>query len=105
MSAPQHQASEKSIQSWCADLFWSAGCVVYSLSQPRATKQSIGLADMYILVPRRRAAFWFETKSAHGKQSEAQAAFQSACEASGVRYVMGGLDEARAILAELRLTA
>lgn len=105
MTDPQYQASEKSIQHWCAQMFKAAGCLVYSLSQARASKQSPGLPDLYVLVPRRATAFWFETKSAKGRQSEAQAAFQKACEACGVRYVMGGMDEARAMLTELRLTA
>ena len=99
------QASEKSIQHWCAQTFRAAGCLVYNLSQARASKQTPGLPDLWVFVPRRGTAFWFETKSPRGVQSEAQAAFQASCEGCGIRYVMGGMEEARAILAELRLTA
>ncbi len=101
---PQPHVTEKAVEHWCIDAFKKAGCVVMKLSQPRNSMQSVGLADLYVLVPRRRTAFWFEVKSPTGRQSEAQRAFQASCEASGVRYVMGGIEEARGVLAELGLT-
>lgn len=102
---PRYHLSEKTVQHACVTLFRAAGCVVCSLSQPRRTMQAEGLADLYVLVPRRRTAFWFETKSERGRQSEAQKAFQISCEACGVLYRMGGLEEAKALLGELGLTA
>ena len=101
---PMYQQSEKTIQHAVVTMFRAAGCKVFPLSQPRRTMQAEGLADLYVLCPRRRAAFWFETKSAHGRQRPKQEDFERDCVASGVRYVLGGVEEAKEMLKELALT-
>jgi hypothetical protein len=81
---------EKQEQAEVVKILRAHGCVVYSLSQARASKQTPGLPDLWVFHPRAHAAFWFEVKrSVGGMQSGAQAEFQSLCFGSGVRYVLG----------------
>jgi hypothetical protein len=96
---------EKIVQGKVVKLYKLAGCSVYSLSQARASKQTEGLPDLWIMAPAVRAAWWMETKSATGKQSVAQRDFQARCLLSGVSYVLGGLEDAQAKLVSVGLGA
>lgn len=101
---------EKREQRWVIDCFMKAGMRVYSLSQPRATMQTEGFADLWVFCPRRRRAFWWETKSpaalkkAHQGMSPEQRIFQALCQQTQVGYYVGDLLAARALLGELGLT-
>ena len=85
--------SEKRIQAEGEALLRLAGCQVYHLSQSRASHQTPGLPDTFAFGAGR--AFWVEWKTPRGTQSPAQVAFQRQCEASGLAYVLGGLDMLR----------
>ena len=86
---------EKEEQAECVKIFRAHGCVVYSLSQPRATKQSAGFADLFVFAPRVQRAWWFEVKRAvGGVQSAAQREFQALCRVCGIPYYIGGVAEA-----------
>lgn len=63
------------------------GGAYWNLSQARATKQTEGLPDAWLAFQGRVA--WWEAKREGGKQSVAQRAFQAACEAGGVTYLLG----------------
>ena len=96
---------EKSEQSEVMKLYRAYGCNVYNLSQPRATKQTPGIPDLWVV---RRAgeflgtAWWHETKRpVSGKPSSAQVEFREECEASGIVYRMGGLAVARQRLVDI----
>lgn len=94
---------ERKEQAEVAKIFRAHGCLVYSLSQPRATKQAPGLADLYVFAPRARLAWWFEVKRpVGGVQSPAQREFQQLCDQCGVRYVIGGQREAWALVQNLK---
>jgi hypothetical protein len=96
--------SEKVWEAWIIDAFQKAGCVVYKLSQPRATMQTEGVPDLYIAWPRRRAAWWFEVKRPGAQLRPAQQRFRERVLACGERHNFGALPEAievlRAIAAE-----
>ena len=66
---------------------------IVRFSQARATKQTPGIPDRRYYMPKRRMAVWWEAKTAIGRQSTFQAAFQAICEACGEEYVVG-TDEA-----------
>ena len=89
---------EKVIQTDVVKLYRAHGCVVFSLSQPRATKQTPGIADLYVFCPSAAAAWWHEVKTPTGKQSPAQVVFQQFCESCHVGYVLGGVLSAAAKL-------
>jgi hypothetical protein len=95
--------TEKETQRAVVRLFMAAGCRVYSLSQPRSTMQTEGLGDLWVFCPRRRTAWWWETKRPGGKLRPEQREFREQCEGTGVRYGVGGVEEAEALLIELRL--
>lgn len=89
---------EKAIQADVIKLYRRFGCVIYSLSQPRATKQTPGLGDLFgftpmIYIQPSRLAFWHETKTVVGKLRPDQREFHEFCleTAGGCRHVVGGL--------------
>jgi len=101
-AAVANKALEKAEQSECVKIYRAHGCVVYSLSQPRATKQSPGLPDLVVFAPRYRAAWWHEVKRpVGGVPSPAQVDFQQRCAECGVRYVIGDRTVAWNILREI----
>lgn len=93
---------EKEIQLDVVRMYRAHGCTVFSLSQPRATKQTPGIGDLYVFWPELiglgPAAWWHETKTPTGKQPPDQREFQRLCEECGVGYVIGGLSAAEAKL-------
>lgn len=60
------------------------GFTVYSLSQDRATRQTPGIPDTYVVGHGR--ATWAEWKTAKGRQSAAQLAFEGIAIFNGVEY-------------------
>ncbi len=60
------------------------GFDVYDLSQGRKTRQTPGLADLYVVGFGRCA--WGEMKRAKGKQSEAQRIFEASVQRHGGEY-------------------
>lgn len=85
---------EKEIQAEVMDLLRAYGFTVFNLSQPRATKQTPGIGDVYAVNPWRRRVLWFETKTPEGKQSPDQIEFQVLhlqLESSTISYVAGGV--------------
>jgi hypothetical protein len=88
---------EKEIQREVVNTYTALGCKVYNLSQARATKQTPGLPDLWVVCLRSgwsrqgKVAWWHETKTPTGKQSEDQREFQRECKACHVVYVLGGI--------------
>jgi hypothetical protein len=83
---------EKHVYEQGISLLRQMGWAVYRLSQPRASRQTLGLADVYAMHDR-RGPLWWEAKREGGKQSARQKAFQNQCIACGVPYVLGGIPE------------
>ena len=100
---PLAARSEKAIQADAEQLCRMAGCTVFHMSQARATKQTAGIADAFVTAPTVGTACWYECKKPGGVQSPAQREFQSACERSGVTYVLGGIDAMEAWLIQIGL--
>jgi hypothetical protein len=82
---------EKEIQRDVVDLYLHFSCLVYNLSQARASKQSPGLADLYVIHLPSKHAWWHETKTPTGKQRPAQREFQVIHKYTPVGYVVGGV--------------
>lgn len=86
---------EKSEQWECVKLYRATGCEVIILSQPRATMQTEGIADLKVYCRRRARTWWQETKRPEGgKQSDDQRLFQDLVESCGEDYICGGFKEA-----------
>lgn len=96
---------EKEIQRDVVKLYRAHRCVVYNLSQARASKQTPGIGDLYVLWPEMHfegpAEWWHETKTGTGKQSPDQREFQELCSTCDVGYVLGGVAAAEAKLRQL----
>lgn len=65
------------------------GFEVVKFSHPGKTKQTPGIPDRRFYHRGRRLAFWWEAKSATGRQRPDQKLFQEMCDASGDPYVLG----------------
>jgi hypothetical protein len=100
---PTPKPTEKECQRAVTKFFRAAGCVVYSLSQPRRTMQTEGLPDLWVFCPRRRCAWWWEVKRPGGQLRPEQREFRVRCLDTGIRYEYGALEEAKALLTELQL--
>lgn len=120
MTARAFVPTEAQVQERVKAVYRAVGCVVASFSQGwrpggkrhATTRQTKGIPDLYVFPPVRYrepfdgcrvpvtplAPFWHETKRPGGKQSPEQLAWQRECEARGVGYVLGGVDEALAYL-------
>jgi hypothetical protein len=107
---------EKEEQAFIAKLFRGFGCKVYNLSQARASKQTPGLPDLWVISswrdrrdPRPEATvacigFWFEVKRASGGVlSEPQRAFRLECEQAGIRHYVGDRRAAAKLLVDIGL--
>lgn len=76
---------EKEEQSEITKRFRVCGFTVRNLSQPRASKQSPGLPDLFITHDTMPAALWWESKrQVRGKYSDAQLAFREDCRRCGI---------------------
>ena len=81
---------EKAEQAEIVKLFRAHGFAVYNLSQARASKQTPGLPDLWVMHRRFPQAAWVECKrQVGGVQSAAQIDFQENCKAAQVQYVLG----------------
>lgn len=70
--------------------FVVCGFQVYNLSQPRATKQTPGLPDLFLVHRSLPIALWWESKrQVGGKLSPAQLEFAEACTRCAVGYGTG----------------
>lgn len=104
--------TEREVQRAVVDMFRQVGGYVYSLSQGYrpggrghgSTRQTLGLADLYVLFPGRGSPLWFEVKRPGGKQTPEQAEFQRRNEACGVASGCGGVPEAVSMLRRLGFT-
>lgn len=97
--------TEKQVQRAVRQLYELHGCAVYDLSQPRATMQTAGLPDLYVVWASLGAAWWHEVKRPGGKASISQLAFARGCRATGTGYVIGGVEVAAAMLLRVRARA
>jgi hypothetical protein len=79
--------SEEEIQLGIRRALEVLGFYVYDLSQGRATRQTPGLADLYVVGHGRCA--WLEVKRpVKGKQSEAQEVFEQRVRSNGGEYLV-----------------
>ena len=98
--------TEKVVQAHVRGLYKQLGGIVFDLSQGYrpggrrhgTTRQTKGLADLFVFFPDRNFAFWHEVKKPGGEQSDEQRRFQELCGRCGIGYVLGGVDEAIAAL-------
>lgn len=86
--------TERQVQRAVRELYELHGCAVYDLSQPRATMQTPGLPDLWVVWESSGAAWWHEVKRPGGKASISQLAFARGCRATGTGYVIGGVEVA-----------
>lgn len=97
-------ADEKREQAEVVKLFRAYGGKVYSLSQARASKQTPGLPDLWVVFNGIRRAFWFETKrQVGGRLSDAQREFGIECTTAGVSWYVGDRRTAAEILIDCDL--
>lgn len=89
--------SEKRIVARGRDLLHQLACTTYSLQQTRPSRQARGFPDLFVMSPRLGGFFW-EAKTATGRQSPPQVAFEQECQRCGVEYVCGDLDALLAYL-------
>jgi hypothetical protein len=96
---------EKAEQLEVQKVFRAFGGRVYSLSQARASKQTPGLGDLFVVFPE-LVSFWFETKRQKGgRVSEAQQEFHDLCNRTitGSRHYIGGRREAEDLVIALEI--
>lgn len=96
-------APEKAEQHRIRKLFESCGFTTYNLSQARASKQTPGLPDLWLVNPETGDALWWECKAAkpNGKPKPLrpeQSRFRDECHACLVHHGWGTLTEAMAWL-------
>lgn len=93
---------EKAEQHAIKRILLACGFVVYNLSQPRATKQTAGLPDLYAVHKSQPICFWFEVKRSNGgRMSEEQQEFQNHMRRCHVRCYAGDRYELRRVLRDL----
>ena len=112
MSDPRKPPLEKDIHRAVAQFYKLCGCHVYNLAQGYrpggkrhgSTRQTEGLADLYVLWPARGVAWWHEVKrpGKYGVISPAQSDFDRLNGLCGVTVVTGGLGEARSQVDRVR---
>lgn len=101
---------EKEIQHSVIRLLRLARCWVGSTSQVRPSMVALGLPDLIVFAPSPAPGIqggfcFFETKRPGGKLSDTQEAFRDRCLQAGVRYVWGGIEEAKEWLVEVKLAS
>lgn len=81
---------EKAEQAYITRMARAIGFHVYNLSQSRASKQTPGLGDIWLVHQARHFAGWFESKrQVGGVRSAAQVAFGEECAAADIPYGFG----------------
>jgi hypothetical protein len=83
---------EKVVYEQCCSLLRQLGFRVSRLSQPRKSKQSLGLADLWA-THAVKGALWMECKTDVGKQSPPQRDFQLGCLEANIACICGGMAE------------
>lgn len=87
---------EKQEQAYVVRLFREFGFDVWSLSQPRASKQTPGLPDLLVTNSELRLATFWETKrQVGGRFSEHQRRFAASCAATELPYASGDRRDAQ----------
>lgn len=95
---------EKEEQAYIAKLFRGFGCKVYNLSQARASKQTPGLPDLWVVHLEAKLGFWFECKRPlGGRIRPEQIDFKAECAAAGVNAFIGDRNVAAMVLVKLGL--
>lgn len=97
------RALEKQVQADVVRLYQTFACTVHNLSQPRATMQTEGLPDLYVQHLKSGTTWWHECKRPGGKLSAHQAAFRDREAKCRRTVVVGGVQEAKVMLAMLGL--
>ena len=90
--------TEKQVQKLVKEMLSICHVVIYDTSQPFRAAITPGVPDLLCFGPR-HGFFVVEVKAPGGSQSPAQRLFQQHCEAAGVPYVLGGVDQVLAFLA------
>lgn len=80
--------SEKQVQLRIKDALDGMGFHVSDLSQPRASMQTPGLPDLYVMHPNWGVALWVEVKGPTTPLSGAQKAWHSLAELAGANLVV-----------------
>lgn len=123
------RVSEREVEKRVIATLVAYGCVVYRLSQGfrserGGTRQTPGLADLWWFCPRYRAAGWFEVKALAGQREherlagaphpaadksprawrkvQGQVRFKQLCADTRTAYGIGGVDEARALMEQVK---
>ncbi len=91
---PSLAPRETEVQTQVRRIYEALGCVVYSFSQGRRTRQTPGIPDLLVFCARKRLAFFHEVKTDDGKQSPEQREFQRVCQLVRLEYVLGGVQAA-----------
>src|SRR5690554_3039510 len=91
--------TEKTVQHNVKRLLSQLGFDISDLSQPRASMQTPGIADLYCRHVRLKARFWVEVKSPTGRVSPNQKAWHEIeHESGGTVYVVHSAAEMAEIL-------
>ena len=98
LAQPPSGRSEDKEQAEIVKLLRAYGCVVYSLSQRRATQQSPGLSDLGAFLPGHGGWLWYEVKIEGGDIRPDQRDFADRCRASHTPYGCGDLRAAKDFL-------
>lgn len=86
---------EKAAQIEIRKRFIACGFVVYNLSQSRASKQTPGLPDLWLVHRALPIALWWESKRpVGGRFSPAQLEFASSCHRARIGYGAGSATDA-----------
>lgn len=93
--------SEKREQAEVVKLYRAFGFEVFTTSQSRASRVSVGIPDVYAINPTKRVALWHEVKRSNGARvSQPQLRFAMLCAEAGVVHLMGDRQVARDFLVD-----
>lgn len=85
-------------------LLKAVGAKVWHLAQNRASRQTPGLGDCWIVLPQGHACWW-ECKATNGKQTQQQLEFQRFTVGAGVPVIVGGAEAVRDHLRRIGILA
>lgn len=83
---PLDRRPEKTVQADIVRFLHALGCHVSDLSQPRATMQTEGIPDLFVMAV--GGAFWCEVKTRRGRVSAAQQAWHDRARAAGQTVIV-----------------
>lgn len=99
----QRELGPRGVQLAVIRTYVNLGCEVALTGQSyrrgsRRNPGTSGIPDLYVFPPIRsnvdQHGFWHESKATDGHQRPAQVEWQDRCEARGIGYVLGGVEEA-----------